>query len=145
VKSVDGGIARFRGRRFGAGTIPGGAGLVPADDHAIDDQAGDGFLSLGCASGATWAVCGGEKSDANASTVISSDCNLQSRVSQYWTSVPTVVRGYQSQADFIFKYVRKRIKLNVQGTPQSDPYRRTVWGCGLLVRHDARAHLRRRS
>lgn len=48
---------------------------------------------------------------------------------------PVVARGGKREANLIFEHVRRRIDLNVQGPPQSHPYRCAVWSCGFLVSH----------
>jgi hypothetical protein len=52
------------------------------------------------------------------------------------TAAPAIVGGRQLQADLVFEHMRRRIDLDVHGTPQGDTHRRAVCHRGSLITHD---------
>jgi len=53
------------------------------------------------------------------------------------TLAPTIPRGDQSQADLVFKHMRRWIDLDVQGSPQGNPHCRAVGRRGSPIVHEA--------
>src|SRR5437870_10541989 len=51
-------------------------------------------------------------------------------------AVPVIVGGRQPQTDLVFDHMRRRIDLDVQGSPQRDTHSRAVGSSGTLIMHD---------
>ena len=50
-------------------------------------------------------------------------------------AMPSLVGGRETEADLVFKNVRRRIELHMQRSPQSDSHSRAVWPNISAVHH----------